>query len=442
MRRQILQAVFVSLLATASSSVAIAQTVELGKRYIDPAHGFSLRPPLDTVRRRGFSTARLVSWSRQEAKTGAILWTLSVRQVTTKNKSTDLKKYSRELETRLTREKKFRVESVKIVPVAGKGAINVKGITGGLIHLWERQVWILAEPGRFLIFVMAGPADASERLDKICSQILATVTLTDPKTAREELAQNLRRGQELLASLNDNKLSKAVTKEPQWFLLTHKGKDVGFMHVAELWGRLERMEGVTIKTCVMLQMPKDKRRVLRRSLFSTARGNLERWREHLFVGGGPGAVSTTEEGLKKADMIVCNITQGANSRTRKKKVPKSVYLPRAIGWQMFRLVDLTKPAKYAFASYASLENNFDMRTFAVIGTEKIATVRGEVQAVRATDQAAANAEPATLWLGPDGKLLRMKSADGLVMNASARGAVLRRYPKAEAVVSAPTGLKK
>ena len=109
---------------------------------------------------------------------------------------------------------------------------------------------------------------------------------------------------------------------------------------------------------------------------------------------------------------------------------------------MFRLVDLTRPAKYAFASYASLENNFDMRTFAVIGTEKIATVRGEVQAVRATDQAAANAEPATLWLGPDGKLLRMKSADGLVMNASARGAVLRRYPKAGAVVSAPTGLKK
>ncbi|MBL7133079.1 MAG: hypothetical protein ISS78_03190 [Phycisphaerae bacterium] len=441
MRRPILPVVLVSLSVVSSPSHA-AQAVELGKRYIDPAHGFSLRPPLDTVRRRGFSTARLVSWSRQEAKTGAILWTLSVRQVTTKDKQADLKKYSRELETRLTREKKFRVESVRIVPLAGKGAIDVKGITAGPIRLWERQVWILPEPGRFLIFAMAGPTDASKRLDKICSQILATVTLTDPKAAREQLAQNLARGRELLASLNDNKLSKAVTKEPQWFLLTHKGKDVGFMHVAESWGRLERMEGVTVKTCVMLQMPKDKRRVLRRSLFSTARGNFERWREHLLVGGGPAAVGTTEEGLKKADMIVCGITRGGNSSTRKKKVPKSIYLPRAIGWQMFRLVDLTKPARYAFASYASLENNFDMRTFAVIGTEKIATVRGEVQAVRATDQAAANTEPATLWLSPDGKLLRMKSADGLVMNASARGAVLRRYPKAKAVVSAPTGHKK
>jgi hypothetical protein len=109
---------------------------------------------------------------------------------------------------------------------------------------------------------------------------------------------------------------------------------------------------------------------------------------------------------------------------------------------MFRLVDLTKRTQYAFASYASLENNFDMRTFAILGTEKIATVRGEVQAVRATDQAAANADPATLWLTPDGKLLRMKTIDGLIMNASARAAVLRRYPTAAAVVAASAGRSK
>lgn len=442
MKRQTLQIALVSLLAMSSSSPAAAQTVELGKRYIDLSHGFSLRPPLDTVRRRGFSTARLVSWSRKEAKTGAILWTLSVRQIMAKDKSADLRKYSRELETRLIREKKFMVESVKIVSIAGKGAINVKGITGGLIHLWERQVWILAEPGRFLVFAMAGPPDMSKQLDKICDEILTTVRLTDPKAAREEIEKNLTRGKELLASLNDNKLSKTISKAPQWFLLTHKGKDVGFMHVAESWARRERMEGVQVNTCVMLEIPKDKRRVLTRSLFSTTRGDLERWREHLSVGRGKAAVTTTEEGLKKADVIVCSISQGTNLRTRKKKVPESIYLPRAIGWQMFRLVDLTKQTQYAFASYTSLENNFDMRTFAVFGTEKIATVRGEVQAVRVTDQAAADAEPATLWLTPDGKLLRMKTANGLIMNASARASVLRRYPTAAAVVAGSAGRSK
>lgn len=441
MKRQTLQVALVSLLAMSSSSV-VAQTVELGKRYKDLPHGFSLRPPLDTVRRRGFSTARLVSWSRQEAKTGAILWTLSVRQIMTKDKNADLNKYSRELATRLIQEKKFKVESVKIVPIAGKGAINVKGITGGLIRLWERQVWVLAEPGRFLVFVMAGPTDMSKQLDKICDEILTTVILTDPKAAREKIEKNLTRGKELLASLNDNKLSKTISKAPQWFLLTHKGKDVGFMHVAESWARRERMEGVQVNTCVMIEIPKDKRRVLTRSLFSTARGEFERWREHLSVGRGRAAVTTTEEGLKKAGMIICSISQGTNLRTRKKKLPEKIYLPRAIGWQMFRLVDLTKRTQYAFASYASLENNFDMRTFAVLGPEKIATVGGKVQAVRATDQATADAEPTTLWVTPDGKLLRMKTTDGLIMNASARAAVLRRYPTAEAIVAAAAGRRK
>ena len=442
MKRLILWAVFVSLLATASSAVAVAQTVELGKRYMDPAHGFSLRPPLDTVRRRGFSTARLVSWSRQEPKTGAIVWIFSVRQISVTEKDLDLKKFSRELETRLAQEKKFKVESVKIMRVAGKGAIDVRGVSQSvLLRLWERQVWVLAEPGRFLIFVIAGPPSMSENLDKTCSQILATVQLTDPKAAREELKENLARGRDLLASLEDGKLSKAVCKEPQWFLLTVNGKDVGFMHVAESWGRVEGKDGLTVKVCVMMQRPKDKRRVLARSMFSTAKGDFERWQERLSVGTGKTAVVTTEEGLKKSGLIRCSISGGGQTRTRRKDVPKEIYLPRAIGCQMFRLLDLTKQAKYAFAAYASLENNFDMRTFAVLGKEKIATTRGQMQAVRATDQAAANVEPATLWLSTDGKLLRMKSAEGLVITASVRDSVLRRYPKAETIIAASASLK-
>ncbi len=442
MKRQILQAVFVSLLATVSSSVAVAQTVVLGKRYIDPGHGFSLRPPLDTVRRRGFSTARLVSWSRQEPKTRAILWIFSVRQVAVKEKNLNLKKFSRELEIRLVREKKFKVQSVKIMSVADKSAIDVRGVTQGLLHLWERQVWILAEPGRFLIFVMAGPTNMSKSLDKICNQILATVQLTDPKAARAELTENLARGRDLLASLKNDKLSKAVSKTPQWFLLTLEGKDIGFMHVTESWGRVEGKDGLTVNTCVMMQRPKDKRRVLARSMFSTAKGDFERWTERLSVGSGKAAVSTTEEGMKRSGLIRCIISQGGETRTRRKDVPNSIYLPRAIGCQMFRLVDLTKQAKYAFASYASMENNFDMRTFAVLGTEKIATTRGDIQAVRATDQAAANVEPAALWLSTDGKLLRMKSAEGLEITASIRASILRRYPTAEAVVASATGRKK
>ena len=138
----------------------------------------------------------------------------------------------------------------------------------------------------------------------------------------------------------------------------------------------------------------------------------------------------SEEGLKQDKLIVCNVLQAGQSRPLKKQVPHLIYLPQALGQLLPRLIDLDKPAAYAFAVYSSETNSFDMRTFTVLGTDRIAVGNRHVQAVKATDQAAAGAEAATLWLDTDGNLLRMQTADGMTMTPASRDAVLRRFPKA------------
>ena len=55
-----------------------AEKIELGRLYIDPLNGFSLRPPVDTARTRTTASSRLVTWTRRDEKTGAVLWMLSV----------------------------------------------------------------------------------------------------------------------------------------------------------------------------------------------------------------------------------------------------------------------------------------------------------------------------------------------------------------------------
>jgi len=98
-----------------------------------------------------------------------------------------------------------------------------------------------------------------------------------------------------------------------------------------------------------------------------------------------------------------------------------------------RLVDLTKPAAYAFASYNSQLNTFDMRTFTVVGPQKITVNQSQVEAIKVTDQGAADTEPAVLWVNAKGLVLRMSTSDGLLMEAVPKTVIIQRFPKADDV---------
>jgi len=414
---------------------ALVGDVELGGRYVDPIHGFSLRAPLGTERTRDPSPSRLVTWSRREEKTNAVVWKLSVLRAVESSKTVEIEPYSRALAKKLRSEENFKIDSVEIKTFAGRPAIDLRGVTGGAVRLWRRQVWVLARAGEFLVFIITGPVDAARQLGAICDKVLATLELTDPKAGQAQRLKSLENGKRLLAGLTDERMAAAIISQPQWYLLKLKGKDVGFMRTMESIAKRDGVMGYEVITWVMFQQPKAQQRFGRRVMFTTADRQLERWNESLQTGKGKTARRLSEEGIKQAEMIVCYISRGgAKLQTRKKMLEpdaiRAVYLPRAMGAMLWRLVDLTTPMTYAFATYNSSANSFDMRTFAVLGPERIDLLSRTLEAVRVTDRMAADAPTATLWVNGDGVLLRMKTSDGLLMEHSTRAAVLRRFPDA------------
>ena len=189
-------------------------------------------------------------------------------------------------------------------------------------------------------------------------------------------------------------------------------------------------KGYEVRSFVKLKPANAGPRTVRREEFSTADRNLERWRESLTVGTGAKAAYTVEEGIKQKDLIFCHLTQGPQERDHKKTLTPNVaeiYLPRAFGMVLPQLVDLDKANAYAFAVYAAQPNAFDMRTFAVIGPEQITIAGRDVQAIKATDKAAEDAEPARLWVDKRGILLRMETAEGLVMESASQASLIRRF---------------
>jgi hypothetical protein len=411
-----------------------AQQVELGPRYFDPLRGFSLRPPLGTERKRGGSLSRMVGWSKRDAKTGAIAWTLSVLQGKESKEITDLEVYSKALVENLRTQEKFRVDSTELISVDGKQAIDLRGVGGGKVLMWKRQVWILAEPDRFLILAIAGPVGIKNQMDRIHQGVLETVRLIDPESARKQREENLARGKEFLSGLTKDRIDKGIRSKPRWYLFQLKGKYVGFVRIAESRGSFQGDRGYEVRSWVLLRLPKVPQRLLKRVMFITPDLTVEHWSEHLRMGIGENAVRAGEEGIKQQDMILCNIAQGRRTKTQKRQVPVPIYLPRAIGMLLPRLVDLNRRTSYSFATYTTPANEYDLRTFTVLGPEEITLGGRKVKTIHVTDQVAADREAANLWLDEKGNLLRLEDPEGLVMEPVTHAAILSRFPEADKLV--------
>ncbi|MCJ7544260.1 MAG: hypothetical protein MUP47_06800, partial [Phycisphaerae bacterium] len=116
------------------------------------------------------------------------------------------------------------------------------------------------------------------------------------------------------------------------------------------------------------------------------------------------------------------------------------YLPRAMQSLVTRLVDLRKPASYAFASYAPQANELDVYTFAIVGPEEIELGGQKVQAIRALVRLAEDVEEQPLWMDSAGRPLRQQDVPGEFMERSTREEVLRRFPASLETVKAVDAL--
>ena len=166
-------------------------------------------------------------------------------------------------------------------------------------------------------------------------------------------------------------------------------------------------------------------------MFATADRKLERWKRVVLEGEGPAGGRSVQEALKQQDLILVQ-TAGPSGprRSVERRVPPALvpmYLPQAMDVVLPRLVDRGKPGTYGFAVYNPAANDFDLRTLRVVGPEQVRLGGRTVQATHMTDRMAEDAPTADLWVDQRGILLRMKTADKLLLQRSDRRTVASRF---------------
>jgi hypothetical protein len=427
------------LLSALLCATADGREIELAARYIDTRNGFSLRPPADSERVREISTMRLVAWRKHDEKTNAVVWTLTVMRVSEGKSQVDLNAYMKRLVDNLNRQERFRVEAAELVKLAGREAIDLSGATTGQMRFWSRQAWVQTDPGRFLVVRLTGPAGMKTQLNAICQSVLPTLEIIDPRLAQARREENLARGKALLDSLTEEKLNSALRTDPQWFLFRAGNEYSGFSKVAESRTDWNGRKGFMVRQWVWLGT-KNPPLMGKRVTFATADRRVVRDASSAFRDiAGKLVCSNKAEVEKEDDLITCRISSaepGRKSPVRKTKVPPGnvpFYVPDAMVGFIERLVDLSKPAGYAFAVYNVGADGFDVRTLAVAGPEKIEVDGKAVDAVRCTEQLAEDVDVGTVWL--DAKGLRVHASQGTTtVTAATRDEVLKHFPKAEDII--------
>ncbi len=406
------------------------------RRYIDPLNGFSLRPPKGAERQRQSATAQLVSWLKRDAKSGAIAWSLRIRKVTYKlgeDEKFDLKEYSKEILRKLSTQEKFKVDDVTVTKLAGKEALDLAGTGAGALELWQSEMWVHANEGVFLVFSLAGPKDDARKLDKLFDTILSTVEITDPEEEAKKRRKFLKAGARLMLSLDEDRVKKAIRKEPQIRLLTYQGKKVGYMIQVEKMTYEGKHPAVQVESYALAKLPDLPLRISRSTMVATVGRSLEKWNDRLTLHTEKGRINVVEKGLQKGSVLLCDTTRNEEPLPTRKHtdVPTDWYLPKAMGMILPRLLDPADPNTYAFATYNSGDNRFDMRTMFVIGKRRIEVDGRKIEAYQLLDQTHWDKDPATLYVTEDGDLIRMESVDGFVMKAVDRRTLLKHYPDAK-----------
>ncbi len=404
-----------------------AAKVELGARYTDEIRGFSLRPPTNVRRVRVSSRKRLVGWTRRDKATGAIRWTLEVLHVRQTPTTMPLAKYAKAIAKELAKSNDFDVASTEVGVAAGAPAMHFRGIWRGTLKLWRRQSWVRTAPNVYLVLNIAGPETDKARMDAVVTEVLGSLKLLDMAAILKKRAKDLKRGEGVLQAVTADRLATLLVDKARYFKVSVKGKDIGFLKISETMASEGKIHGLRIIRSGVLLGPKGSKNLIREELFASSSRDYERWRRIEETKAGINVVNA----IKQKELLLLQISQpGKPEESRQKELPKeirSAYLPQALGVIATRLIDRSAPRGFTFATYDAVRHSYEMRTIRVVGPEKIILGDKIVQATRLTDQMASDAPTANTWVDDKGRMLRMKTPDGFMMELTTRDAVIDKY---------------
>ncbi|MCK5114209.1 MAG: hypothetical protein KAR11_05550 [Phycisphaerae bacterium] len=446
------------------------------KPYVDTLNGFSILPPKDGVLNPEKNPKIIAEWFFYTPKTKRIEWSFRVTRVLGTGSHTDIQSFADEFARQLTKQKKTKILNEKVSKISGRDAIEVSGITEGKIDgelrkVYFRRVWVrttfekieidMSTPqetpkekkkdkvtlvnAEFLSFELVAPLDNRDIIDAIWEKSVGSLKIMDVEKTLTQLKENSERAKGFLQDLWKNKGLAQISDKPMWYLVSVKDKPVGWVMMQIKPVRRNYIDGFELRLCSMRNESKDRVSMGRQQLFVDPKLEGGFWKIYTQVGSGKDSGLSSQEGLVQWNKIVCSINKNGRIEAREKEVPEEVriiLLPKAVGLLFPQLVDLTKHnTGYTFAEYSSDKNTFNMRTFTVVGPEWI-NVRGKrTLAIKMTDQPYLAAEPAVLWLGKDGMILRCNTGSSTIESAMKKQ-VLAYFPQADAYVKAINQLGK
>jgi hypothetical protein len=421
------------LLALTTCAYGQFEPITFGHRYRDQLNGFSLRPPDRAKKITGGTATRLVSWQVRDPETDAVAWQLTVQQLRAEQAKADLKAYAEKLKQTFQADERFTVESFEIGSLAGKTALHITGASQvGKVRFWQRQVRILAEEGRLLIFTVSGPPSQKNRLSDLGLQIFKTIQLTDPEEYRKRHARNLQRAKDLLDQLDEEQILSALQDDRQWFKLSLKGKDIGWMVQEERRESEQGFDGICVTSWAQMDLPGAPSRRMHRRLFCATDRKYETWQELLQVGSGPQTQIRFEDGLKRRDAVAVDILLHNKLRTFTRKAPdqiEGIYLPKALEALVHRLIDIQSGGGYIFATYEAGKNGFNMHMLNLESVRRINVDGRSVVATGLTQQKHYDAPVSKVWIDEKGRLLKLESEDDFAIERAGREEILKRWPR-------------
>jgi len=288
------------------------------------------------------------------------------------------------------------------------------------------------KPRIFLVLSIAGPQSDKDEMDAIVTAVAATLKLFDPAEALKQQAENLKRGARAVNDLTVSELRPLLPDGAQYFTVSTGGRTTGMVKIIETIATdPDGVSGLRVIRWAVLKEPGRPRQLIHEDLFATADRSSGRWRHVRMTGQGRSARRTIREAIKQQELLLVHSRQQGQARkTRTYPIPaavRSAYLPEAMGGLATRLIDRSKPRAFGFAAFDPAAGAFDMRTIRVVGPEVLRLAGRSVQATRLTDQRAADAPLADVWVDAKGMLLRMRSADGATIERAQARNVVRAF---------------
>lgn len=305
-----------------------------------------------------------------------------------------------------------------------------------IIQFTEQLYYVLEldSPG---IKVGSG-ADASSAEEQTAvatfTAVVDSVVLLDRSDVREQQNQRLFTTRAFLLNLTDDRLNRVLVPE-RWLRLIQDGKDVGYSYVveevAERAGRRGVLIGVRSRT--VLGSGAEQRQVDAESfMFVTGDRRFEEWSNVARVTEGGSVRSSSEVGAgsKSLRRVLARGERPGDGVDERQPPVREIdehkltvvlsaragapplefdlppwYLPQAIGHLLPRLLPVSEPRQYLFASYVSERAAVMMRYVDVLAEREVVLDGQRVRAVPVVDRIGIEGDPTVHYVTRDGRYL-------------------------------------